>query len=274
MAQDASIGDWLATAIQFLLPRRLLSALAGRLADSRRPWLKDLFISRFIAAFDVDMSEAEQTDPVAYESFNAFFTRALRPGVRPINDGGDVILSPADGRISEAGTITHGRLLQAKGRHYSLTDLLAGDEALAARFHNGHFLTVYLSPGDYHRVHMPCAGTPLRTVHVPGTLFAVKPSSVRCVPRLFARNRRSITVFQGDYGHFVHIMVGALIVGRIDLVPAVDDTTTRMAGGEEFGSFLLGSTVITLFEPGRAQWRDDLATETRLRMGEVVGRLR
>jgi len=272
-ARGASLADRLASGPQYLLPQRLVSRLAGRLADSRAPWLKNLLIRAFIARYDVDMSEAEEPGPAGYPSFNAFFTRALRPGARPASREPEAVLSPVDGRVYGLGRIEAGSLLQAKGIRSSVAELLGGDAALAARFHEGAYLTLYLAPRDYHRIHMCAAGRPLGTRHVPGRLFAVRPSAMRCIPNLLARNERCITHFQGEAGTFAQVLVGALIVGRIELADAAGDTAATMAAGQELGRFLLGSTVVLLFEAGRVAWSAALQPGARVRVGEAVGRL-
>ncbi|AUX70267.1 phosphatidylserine decarboxylase [Porphyrobacter sp. HT-58-2] len=272
-------------ALQHLLPQHALSRLAGRLADSRRPWLRDRLIRRFAAAYAVDLSEAERQIG-QFASFNDFFTRELKPGARPLADAAQFILSPADGAISQCGTITAGRILQAKGRDYSVTEILGGDEAEAARFEGGTWMTIYLSPRDYHRVHMPAAGTLAATTYLPGKLFSVNTATADGVDRLFARNERLACLFDGPDGRFASIMVGAMIVAGIDTVwPSkhrthgaallhedFGGTGPVLAAGAEMGRFYLGSTVVLLFEPGRVQWLDGLEAGTALRMGQAIGR--
>src|SRR5690606_32986605 len=209
------------TALTRVLPHRLLSSLARRLAYSRNPRVSRWLIDTVVRRFDVDLTEAAEPDPRAYESFNAFFTRALREGVRVADPDPDALLMPADGRISQLGPIGHpderGRIFQAKGRSFTAAELL-GSAADAGSFDDGLFATVYLSPRDYHRVHMPCTGTLRETVHIPGRLFGVGPAAVRHVPRLFARNERLVCHFDTDFGPMAMVMVGALLVSGVETV--------------------------------------------------------
>ncbi|MFN3864545.1 MAG: archaetidylserine decarboxylase [Erythrobacter sp.] len=271
-------------AFQHLVPQHALSRLAGRLADSRTPWLRDMLIRRFVAVFDVDLSEAARGIG-EFASFNDFFTRELKPGARPLADSGAFILSPADGAVSQLGPITGGRIVQAKGRDYSVAEILGGD-ADAARFEGGRFITIYLSPRDYHRVHMPAAGRLARSAYLPGDLFSVNQATAAGVERLFARNERLACLFDGPDGRFASIMVGAMIVAGIDTVwpnslptharARVDEDFTAaahdFAAGDEMGRFYLGSTVVLLFEPGRVEWLESLRAGDRLRMGQAIGR--
>jgi len=270
-------------ALQHLLPQHALSRLAGAVAESRSPWLRDALIRRFVAAFDVDLSEAARGIG-EFASFNDFFTRELQPGARPLADAAQFILSPADGAISQLGPITGGRILQAKGRDYSVAEILGGDTD-AARFEGGRFMTIYLSPRDYHRVHMPAAGRLQASAYLPGDLFSVNQETAEGVERLFARNERLACLFDGPDGRFASIMVGAMIVAGIDTVwpnafhtharaPVREDfsaATHDFAAGDEMGRFHLGSTVVLLFEPGRVEWLDGLAAGTPLRMGQAIG---
>lgn len=272
-------------ALQHLLPQHALSWLAGRIADSRRPWLRDRLIRRFAAAYAVDLSEAARQIG-QFASFNDFFTRELKPGARPLADAAHFILSPADGAISQCGAITAGRILQAKGRDYSVAEILGGDAAEAARFEGGTWMTIYLSPRDYHRVHMPAAGTLAATTYLPGKLFSVNTATADGVDRLFARNERLACLFDGPDGRFASIMVGAMIVAGIDTVwPSKHRTHSpellqqdfggtgpALAAGAEMGRFYLGSTVVLLFEPGRVEWLEGLEAGTALRMGQAIGR--
>lgn len=271
-------------ALQHLLPQHALSRLAGAVAESRSPWLRDALIRRFVAAFDVDLSEAARGIG-EFASFNDFFTRELQPGARPLADAERFILSPADGAISQLGAITGGRILQAKGRDYSVAGILGGD-ADAARFEGGRFMTIYLSPRDYHRVHMPAAGRLQASTYLPGDLFSVNQATAAGVERLFARNERLACLFDGPDGRFASIMVGAMIVAGIDTVwpnafhtharaPVREDFSADahdFAAGDEMGRFYLGSTVVLLFEPGRVEWREGLAAGTPLRMGQAIGK--
>ncbi|WP_120716714.1 archaetidylserine decarboxylase [Tsuneonella amylolytica] len=268
---------------QHLVPQHALSKLAGRFADSRNPLVRDTLIRRFAAAYDVDMAEAERP-LVAYETFNDFFTRALRPGARPLVDAQRFVLSPADGAVSQIGPIAGGRIVQAKARDYTVAELLGGDTEDASRFEGGRFATIYLSPKDYHRVHMPAAGTLKRTVYVPGDLFSVNGVTAEGVDRLFARNERLACRFEGDLGSFASVMVGAMIVagiatvwgGRVqphgrEVVGAEIPEGRDFAAGDEMGRFYLGSTVVLLFEPGRIEWLDDLGPGSTVRMGQAIG---
>ena len=270
-------------AFQHLAPQHALSRLAGKLADSRTPWLRDTLIRRFVAAFAVDLTEAARGIG-DFASFNDFFTRELKPGARPLADSGAFILSPADGAISQLGPITGGRILQAKGRDYSVAEILGGD-ADAARFEGGRFMTIYLSPRDYHRVHMPAAGSLQSTAYLPGDLFSVNQETAEGVERLFARNERLACLFDGPDGRFASIMVGAMIVAGIDTVwPNTFRTHARsvvredfsaaardFAAGDEMGRFYLGSTVVLLFEPDRVEWLESLKAGDPLRMGQAIG---
>jgi phosphatidylserine decarboxylase len=275
---------------QHALPQHGLSRLTLAVTRVRTPWFRNLLIRGFLALFAVDMSDAAETDPYRYASFNEFFTRALKSGARPIASGAADIACPVDGRVSECGAILEDSLLQAKGRYYSLTELLAGQE-WAARFSGGSFATLYLAPFNYHRIHMPARGRLLDTVYVPGRLFSVNEATARRVPRLFARNERVLTLFEGDFGPFAVVLVGALNVGGIATVWAGDITPAagRAAGrrrlahlpardilldkGAELGRFNMGSTVILLFQPGRARFRPALAAGLSVRVGECLGEL-
>ncbi|WP_053836895.1 archaetidylserine decarboxylase, partial [Xanthomonas graminis] len=222
----------LLTTLTFVLPHRLLSSLARRLAYSSRPGLKQWLIDSVVRRFGVDLGEAAEPDPRAYPTFNAFFTRALKPGARIADPDPQALLMPADGRISQLGPIQDGRIFQAKGQSFTAAELL-GDDGAAAPFANGLYATVYLSPRDYHRVHMPWSGTLRETVHVPGRLFSVGPDAVRHVPRLFARNERLVCHFDTDFGPMASVMVGALLVSGVETVwsgveiPRYGDRITR-----------------------------------------------
>ncbi|MED5297202.1 MAG: archaetidylserine decarboxylase [Pseudomonadota bacterium] len=243
--------------IQYPIPQHLLSRLVGRLADCRIGWLKNLLIRAFIKRFNVDMSQAVESDPGVYPSFNAFFTRALTADARPLEDG---LLCPADGTLSQWGAIDRGRLVQAKGHRFSVSELLGGDPLSAARYQDGSFATVYLSPKDYHRVHMPLAGTLTEMVYVPGRLFSVNDATTRHVPGLFARNERLVCHFDTEQGPMVMVLVGAMIVAAIETVWAGQvtpqsgrverirfDRPVHLEKGAEMGRFKLGSTVVMAF---------------------------
>jgi phosphatidylserine decarboxylase len=273
-------------ALQYLLPHRLLSSIALRIARIEAPWFKNAMI-RFIAnKFGVDWREAASADLADYKHFNAFFTRALKPGARVAAGDERTILVPADGRISQCGPIRYGRLFQAKGFDFSAEELLADGE-LAKRFDGGVFATVYLSPRDYHRVHMPCAGRLLETRHVPGRLFSVGTSTVAQVPRVFARNERLVCVFETDFGPMAVVMVGALLVSGVETVwngveiPAYADQVivrdyrtaaqpVQLDRFAEMARFNYGSTVIVLLPPGVAALDASLSAEVPVRLGQAL----
>lgn len=274
------------TTLTYVLPHRLLSSLARRLAYSSRPGLKQWLIDTVVRRFGVDLTEAAEPDPRAYPTFNAFFTRALKPGARVADPDPQALLMPADGRISQLGPIQDGRIFQAKGQSFTAAELL-GDEAAAAPFANGLYATVYLSPRDYHRVHMPWTGTLRETVHVPGRLFSVGPDAVRDVPRLFARNERLVCHFDTEFGPMASVMVGALLVSGVETVwsgveiPRYGDRITRkdwrgkgivLERFAEMARFNYGSTVIVLLPPGVAQLDPALAAETAVRLGQALAR--
>ncbi|WP_374708155.1 archaetidylserine decarboxylase [Salinicola avicenniae] len=268
--------------IQYPLPQHAISRLIGKVAESRVPWVKDLFIQRFIQSYGVNMDEALQPDPAAYACFNDFFTRALKPDARPI---GEQLVSPADGVLSRYGRIEHGTLIQAKGQTYSLHTLLGGDTARAAPFRQGSFATVYLSPKDYHRVHMPVTGTLREMTYVPGRLFSVNSATANHVPGLFARNERLVCLFDTEHGPLAMVLVGAMIVAAIETVWAGQITplsgqvqTTRfdervvIEKGQEMGRFKLGSTVVMCF--GRETAFGNFDPEgSPIRMGQTLGAL-
>ncbi|TAL72370.1 MAG: phosphatidylserine decarboxylase [Rhodanobacter sp.] len=273
--------------VQYLLPHRLLSRAVYRATRwTFAPW-KNWLIATIVRNYGVDLSEAAQPDPRAYPHFNAFFTRELKPGARMPDSTPDAILSPADGRVSQAGRIEAGRIFQAKGQSYTATELLGGDEAAAEPYRNGRFVTVYLSPRDYHRVHTPLAGTLTETVHVPGRIFSVAPFAVDAIPRLFARNERLVCHFRGERGPFAVVMVGAMLVSSIATVwdglvippyaAAVGhkrfaDNTVALDKFAELGRFNMGSTVIVLF-PDRTAELDDLLPQQTVRVGQRIGQV-
>lgn len=272
---------------QYLLPQHLLSRLAGCLANCTWAWVKNPFISWFVKRYGVDMSEAEQTDPLAFACFNDFFTRALKPGARPLAPEPDSILCPADGTISQLGRIEHGRIFQAKGQSFSVLELLGGNPAHAALFQGGEFATVYLSPKDYHRVHMPCGGTLTDMVYVPGKLFSVNQITAENVPELFARNERVVCLFETSNGPMAVVLVGAMIVASVETVWAglVAPPTRQLKAerygqaaptldrGSEMGRFKLGSTAIVLFGPGHAAWDPAMRAGAAVSMGQALGKL-
>ena len=285
-ADDArGVGERLGVALQHLLPKQALTTLMGRLASAKAGPATTAVIRAFIARYGVDMAEAADADPAAYPSFNQFFTRALRPGARPLA-AADWIC-PVDGAISQFGRVEAGRIFQAKGHDYSATALFGGDAGLAAHFHQGHFATLYLSPKDYHRIHMPRAGLLRRMIHVPGDLFSVNPATARGVPGLFARNERVVCVFEDpDSGApWVLVLVGATIVGSMATVwhgvvnpprPGrvrdwrYEGAQVSLQRGDEMGRFLLGSTVVLLLPPGALAWNGRWAPGAAIRMGESM----
>ena len=275
----------LITALTYVLPHRLLSSAARRLAYSRNRLVKQTLINAVVRNFDVDLNEAAEPDARAYPTFNAFFTRALKPGARDAHPDSDVLLMPADGHISQCGPIEDGRIFQAKGQSFTAAELL-GDDAAAEPFRNGLFATVYLSPRDYHRVHMPWGGTLRETVHVPGRLFSVGTDAVASVPRLFARNERLVCHFDTEFGPMCLVMVGALLVSGVETVwsgveiPAYGDRITRKDWRDkgvtlerfaEMARFNYGSTVIVLLPPGVAALAP-LRAEQPVRLGEPLAR--
>ena len=272
----------LMTSLTYVLPHRLLSSIARALAYSDHPKLRRWLIDTVTRKFGVDLSEALQPDPRAYPTFNAFFTRALKPGARAADPDPDALLMPADGRISQCGAIEGGRIFQAKGQSFTAAELL-GDANAAAPFASGLFATVYLAPKDYHRVHMPWTGTLRETVHVPGRLFSVGPDAVRHVPRLFARNERLVCHFDTDFGPMAVVMVGALLVSGVETVwsgeeiPRYGDTiTVKDYRGEgivierfdEMARFNYGSTVIVLLPAEVAALAANLSAEAAVRLGQ------
>ena len=280
------MSDRLAVLPQYLLPKQALTALMGRLANARAGWLTTWVIERFIARYKVDMAEAANPDPASYETFNAFFTRSLRAGVRPQVQAPWVC--PVDGAVSQLGPIAGDQIFQAKGHHYSTRALVGGDSKLAAEFDDGHFATIYLSPRDYHRIHMPCDGKLREMVYVPGDLFSVNPVTARGVPGLFARNERVVCVFDSAAGPFVMVLVGATIVGSMATVWHGQVNPPRSAEirrwqygqdgqdgpllrqGEEMGRFLLGSTVVLLFPKQPLQFNVLWQAGSPVRLGEAM----
>ena len=280
--------DRLHTLLQYLLPHHFLSRTIGLLTNNRTPWLKNWMIKKFIQVYGVDMQTALQPDPLQYADFNSFFTRVLKPGVRPIKSDANTIICPVDGCISQFGHIDNGQLIQAKGIKYSLHQLLGGSDERAQPFQQGQFMTIYLAPKDYHRVHMPIAGQLKETVYVPGRLFSVNPCTTEAVPGLFARNERLVAIFETTLGKVAVIMVGAMLVASINTVwsgmitPSarrvidVKDysaVSLHLNRAAEMGYFQLGSTVILLFEPGRMQWSECLANNQAVQLGQPLGKI-
>ena len=283
----SAVSDRLAVLPQYLLPKQALTRLAGLFASARLGGLTTAAIRRFIARYNVNMAEAANPDPAAYASFNDFFTRALKPGARPLAPAR--LICPVDGAISQFGSIAHDEIFQAKGHQFSTTALVGGDAQLAAQFQDGHFATLYLSPRDYHRIHMPCAGRLTRMIHVPGELFSVNPTTARGVPGLFARNERVVCVFEGDgqsvQGSFVLVLVGATIVGSMATTwhgvvnpprPghlrdwSYENQDIRFSQGDEMGRFLLGSTVVMLFPRSGLAFNPAWRPGGAIRLGEAM----
>jgi len=279
------MSDGLKILVQHLLPKRSLTGLAGRVARARGGAMTTRLIRWFVRKYGVDMREAQDPDVAGYASFNDFFSRPLRAGARPLADADFV--SPVDGAISQFGAIDDHHMLQAKGHLFTTTALLGGDAELAGRFRHGSFANLYLSPRDYHRLHMPCDGRLVRMVYVPGTLFSVNPVTARGVANLFARNERVVCVFDSPaHGTFVMVLVGATIVGSMATVwhgivngkrPGrmaewrYDDQAIHLRKGEEMGRFLLGSTIVMLFEKGAITFNPAWAPERPVRLGEAMG---
>lgn len=271
---------------QYILPHHPLSRLMGVLTQSQNKVLKNWMIGQAIRRFHVDMDEALEADIDAYPSFNHFFTRALKPEVRPIADAPGAIVSPADGVVSQAGDINQKSIIQAKGKQYSVVQLLGGDRDRARPFKNGKFATIYLSPKDYHRLHMPLTGALREMVHIPGRLFSVNAVTADGVPNLFARNERVAAIFDTEAGPMALVLVGAIFVASIHTVwhgvvtpPSAkavyswnyEKHPVQLERGEEMGHFNMGSTVIVLFGHETVRWVDDFAAGTTVRMGERIG---
>ena len=273
---------------QYLIPQALLSRMAGAIAQCTRPWFKNRLIRWFIQRYQVDMSIAANPDPESYAHFNDFFTRALANNQRPITEEKTSIACPADGCISQLGPIQHGRIFQAKGQEFSLLELVGGDKQIANHFQDGRFATIYLSPKDYHRVHIPLSGHLQTMVHIPGDLFSVNQTTADHVPRLFARNERVVCVFSTASGPMAVILVGAMIVASIEtpwtglVAPANkqvrswhygDNKPLYFEKGDEIGRFKLGSTAIVLFGPEMADWESSLKAQSAVIMGQKIGQL-
>lgn len=282
----AMFADYLKIISHYVAPKKALTMLAGLLAEVQTPHIKNYLIRHFIQRYAVNMQEAREEHPECYASFNDFFIRSLKPGARPMARAD--LVSPVDGCVSEIGDISKGQLLQAKNRYYTVKDLLASDDALSALFENGRFATLYLSPKDYHRVHMPLQGTLSQTIHVPGKLFSVQPLTTRLIPQLFSRNERLVVLFNTKIGMMAMVMVGATIVGSIgtswhgDVLrngerQCIDYTQGQLRPivlqqGAEMGYFKLGSTVVLLFAEGRRmQWNASLQAGSRVRLAEAMG---
>jgi len=277
--------DRLKVLLQYMLPKQRLTTFAGRIAGAQGGSITTQLIRWFVSKYAVNMSEAADADIGSYKSFNDFFTRPLKAGLRPLTTADFVC--PVDGAISQFGSIENHHMLQAKGHRFTTTELVGGDKALAAQFRHGSFANLYLSPKDYHRLHMPCDGKLMQMIYVPGALFSVNPITARGVPNLFARNERVVCVFESpEHGAFVMVLVGATIVGSMATVwhGVVNPKRTNKASewtyadqeivlkkGEEMGRFLLGSTIVMLFRPGAIAFNEDWAPERTVRLGELMG---
>jgi len=276
--------DYLTRLQQHIAPQRALTRLAGWFGECRWVWLKNILIRYFIRRYDVDVNAALITDLESYPTFNSFFTRLLKPELRPIVTEPDHIASPVDGCVSQMGLIEQDVLFQAKGFHFNLCALLGGEESRAAPFYNGAFATLYLAPRDYHRVHMPITGTLRETVYVPGTLFSVSQKTAAHIPHLFARNERLICLFDTHIGPMAVILVGAMLVGSISTIWETKATATlsnrlysahegiTLLRGAELGHFKMGSTVIVLFPPHKVAWASSLESNSFIQMGQFLGK--
>jgi phosphatidylserine decarboxylase len=278
------MSDLLAVLPQYLIPKQLITCLAGMFARARLGWLTTAAIRHFVARYQVNMQEAANPDIASYTSFNDFFTRPLHEGARTLHEAD--FICPVDGAISQFGAIEHDNIFQAKGHSYTTTALVGGDAKLATQFSNGSFATIYLSPKDYHRIHMPCSGRLRRMIYVPGALFSVNPTTARGVPGLFARNERVVCVFDGAQGQFVLTLVGATIVGSMSTAwhgvvnpprtAAIrewhyDDQVIELKKGEEMGRFLLGSTVVMIFPQSTLNFNATWSAARPVKMGEPMG---
>ncbi len=277
------------TYLQYLLPQRLISAFMGWLAESRLPWLKNAMITLFMRRYpQINLSEAIIENPADFPTFNQFFIRELKPSARPITAEKNVIASPVDGSVAQCGGIQRGQLLQAKNHSFRLIDLLGGDQTLTTLFQDGEFATLYLAPFNYHRVHMPLAGNLKKMMYVPGNLFSVNRMTAELIPHIYARNERIVTLFETDAGPMAVILVGALIVGSMQLAWEKNPTraahlmtqdfseqsskSIELAKGAELGYFKMGSTVIVLFAKDRARWIESLQAGAVVRLGEKMGK--
>jgi len=269
---------------QYLLPKHLVSRLTGALAKIEAGKLTTFLIKKFIAKYNIDMSEAKHSDPAYFKTFNDFFTRELRDGIRPIYEGEENLCMPVDGQVSQLGEIKAGRIFQAKGHDFSLRELLGGRDEIATPFDNGIFSTIYLAPKDYHRIHMPIAGKLEQMVFIPGDLFSVNPLTAENVPNLFARNERAVAIFSTDVGPMAMVLVGATIVASIETVwggtiaPSKNKTlqywdynkqNITLEKGEEMGRFKLGSTIVALFPKDSINFSDTLQAGSPTRLGEL-----
>lgn len=282
---NKSILQIISTHAQTLVPQHALSRFAGCLANSTNPWLKNKLIHYFLGKYDINLAEAEKSDPEAYASFNDFFTRALKPGSRHLNDDAKAIVSPADGCFAELGQINQAQLIQAKGMVYDLPSLFGGDRA-ATDFNQGQFATIYLAPHNYHRVHMPITGRLTKTIYVPGRLFSVNRMTTDLIPNLYARNERLICLFETEAGPMAVILVGAMIVGSMQTVwmdkplrnhrlqTDTPTTSITLEKGAELGRFSLGSTVIVLFSKAASEWLPTIQPSSAVQVFEKIGQMK
>ena len=277
--------DKLKVRLQYWIPQHDLTRLVGKFASAKAGGLTTAIIRWFIKQYNVNMDDALHSDPKYYSTFNEFFVRELKPGVRPVASGEDVLVHPSDARVSQFGPITSGQLIQAKGHHFSAQELLGGDADLAQEFEQGKFATLYLSPSDYHRVHMPCDGTLRQMIYVPGDLFSVNPLTAENVPNLFARNERVVCIFDTEFGPLAQVLVGATIVGSIETIwsgtmtpprgntiyrwnyPAEGNDAVVLKKGQEMGRFKLGSTVINLFAKEAIRFDDSMQLQSPTLLG-------
>ena len=282
-----TIKEALTTLPQYILPHHILSRMMSKLTHCENKTWKTLFIKQIIRHYGVNMEEALEPDINAYQSFNHFFTRELKPGMRPLTAELNAVACPADGAVSQAGAITNGKIFQAKGKSYTAADLLGSAER-AEPFNNGVFTTIYLSPKDYHRLHMPLTGTLREMVHIPGRLFSVNTATTNSVPGLFARNERVVTVFDTDAGPMALVLVGAIFVSSIETVwhgvvtpPSVSTVQTwdyqenapTLKIGDEMGRFNMGSTIIVLFGDNKVQWDSGFKANEAVRLGQMIGKI-
>ncbi len=281
-----TIKQALTTLPQYILPHHWLSGIMSRLTHCRIPWFKNAFIRLIVRLYGVNLAEAKSQNLDDYASFNDFFTRELKPGARPIDPAIDAVVSPADGVVSQANDINGDRIIQAKGMDFSAIDLLGGDDKLAAAFKDGVFTTIYLSPKDYHRLHMPLTGTLTGMTHIPGRLFSVNAATAESVPGLFARNERVACFFDTEAGPMALVLVGAIFVSSVETVwhgvvtPPTASTIRQwqyqdknivLKKGEEMGRFNMGSTIIVLFGKDKVAWEKNLTAGKPVRLGEKIG---
>jgi len=275
----------LKTVYQYIIPQHGITRLVGKLAASNNKLIKRTFINFFLKQFDINMSEADAEDPESYATFNDFFTRALKPGVRPLAEDQNAIISPVDGKVSQSGKIINGDIFQAKGHSFTLAELVGNEADFINQYQDGEFATLYLSPKDYHRIHIPVDAELSAMTYIPGSLFSVNPATARTIPRLFARNERLVAHFETKVGPMAMVLVGATIVGSIETVwsgvvtpptgPSVktwhySKSQHTFKRGDEMGRFLLGSTVILLFGKDKISWSENCSADSPLRMGQAI----